>query len=277
MKKIMQLLAVALGLNSCTYDPYHTSVGASYSTGYGHGGRAFSTTTFVATGDPRWGYDPYCHSYFDYRRRAYYDPFLNGYYPVGYRPQVIHGRSHPHGWRPGSGYCRPPGKVRNVTIKNHHNRESAYRHSGHTHRGRPQGRHDAHQGDEGDRRSSRTHATPRIKDSQQQRSRIEMERNLASQGRYPRNSTGRYPVGYNTPVTGRQQEISGRGRTRATPPFNTNAQRQVRQLAPPDQARSPRERTRASRTNSNLGTRAQPAKSRNKGGYQRGGPQPDKE
>jgi hypothetical protein len=131
MKKNLRLITLAtagalisLGFVSCAYDPYYSSsVGASYSSGYGGG----STSVFVSTGDPRWGYDPVSYSYYDYHRRCYYDPYLYGYYPVGYRPPVVYGVPHPYGWRPGSGICRPPSRVTNVTISNYRNRESAYR------------------------------------------------------------------------------------------------------------------------------------------------------
>ena len=122
----------SLALSSCYYDPNYTStsVGASYSSGYGqgygYGGSGFSTSVFVSTGDPQWGYDPYCYSYYDYRRRAYYDPYLNGYYPVGYRPPVVYGVPHPYGWRRGSGYIRPPVYVKNVRISNYQNRAQRY-------------------------------------------------------------------------------------------------------------------------------------------------------
>ena len=131
--------AAALAFTSCAYDPYYTSVGGSYSSGYGagygygdgygYGNSNFSTSLFVSTGNPQWGYDPYCYSYYDYRRRCYYDPYLYGYYPVGYRPPIIIGCPHPYGWRPGHGYCPPPHHVRNVTVVNYRNRESAYRNS----------------------------------------------------------------------------------------------------------------------------------------------------
>ncbi len=145
MKKNLRLLAgaalgaaVSLGFTSCYYDPAYgsTSVGASYSTGgnynngygdgYGYGGSGFSTSVFVSTGNPQWGYDPHCHSYYDYRRRCYYDPYLNGYYPLGYRPAVVYGVPHPHGWRSGGGYIRPPVYVQNVTVRNYQNRAVAY-------------------------------------------------------------------------------------------------------------------------------------------------------
>jgi hypothetical protein len=127
--------AVALGFTSCAYDPYYASpaVGATYSTGYGngygYGGSAFSTSVFIGTGDPSWGYDPYCYSYYDYRSRRYYDPYSYGYYPVGYRPPVVYGVPHPYGWRPGGGYIRPPGRVSNVTLSNYQDREYRYRNS----------------------------------------------------------------------------------------------------------------------------------------------------
>lgn len=127
--------ALALISASCAYDPYYApnSVSGSYSTGYGpgygFGGSSFSTSVFVGTGNSRWGYDPYCRSYYDYGRRSYYDPYLNGYYPIGYRPPVVFGVPHPHGWSAGSGYCPPPSRVTSVTIRNYSDRESAYRRS----------------------------------------------------------------------------------------------------------------------------------------------------
>jgi hypothetical protein len=143
--------AAALAFTSCVYDPYYASGGYGngygngygsgygggygggngygYGDGYGYGGSNFSTSLFVSTGDPRWGYDPYCYSYYDYHRRCYYDPYLYGYYPIGYRPPIIIGAPHPHGWRHGHGYCPPPRNVRNVTVVNYRNREHAYRNS----------------------------------------------------------------------------------------------------------------------------------------------------
>ncbi len=128
---------VALGFTSCVYDPYYqSSAGASYSTGgggygdgYGYGGSSFSTSLFVGTGNPQWGYDPGCHSYYDYRRRSYYDPYLNGYYPVGYRPQVVYGAPHPYGWSSGRDYIRPPEHVSGGYVSNYRDRESSYRNS----------------------------------------------------------------------------------------------------------------------------------------------------
>jgi hypothetical protein len=121
--------AISLTFSSCTYDPYYSSAGGYYGDGYGYGGSSFSTSFFVTTGDPRWGYDPYTYCYYDYRTRRYYDPYLYGYYPVGYRPYAVYGVPHPHGWRPGHGYCPPPRTIRNITVVNYRDRESAYRNS----------------------------------------------------------------------------------------------------------------------------------------------------
>ncbi|MCB1131903.1 MAG: hypothetical protein KDN05_12290, partial [Verrucomicrobiae bacterium] len=95
-RSVLALVAAAVSAasTSCYYDPSYysgsasvpTSYGSGYGYGYGYGGSNFSTSFFVSTGDPGWGYDPYCYSYYDYRRRCYYDPYLHGYYPVGYRP-----------------------------------------------------------------------------------------------------------------------------------------------------------------------------------------------
>ena len=132
--------AIALALGSCAYDPNYMAGGAysasyeggqeggyGYGEGYGYGGSGFSTSVFVSTGDPRWGYDPYCYCYYDYHRRCYYDPYLYGYYPVGYRPMIVLGVPHPHGYS--RSYCPPPTRVMNITLSNYHNRESAYRSS----------------------------------------------------------------------------------------------------------------------------------------------------
>lgn len=118
-------------LSSCAYDPYvygpaspHTSV--SSSVGYSSGGHV-SSSLLIRTSSSRWGYDPHCHSYYDYTTRCYYDPWLHGYYPRGYRPPVIFGAPHPHGWRPGMAHCPPPGHVRNHRIVNYHQRQQHYR------------------------------------------------------------------------------------------------------------------------------------------------------
>ena len=115
-------ITAGLLISSCAYDPY-------YSDGYGYSGGSYSSGVFISTGDSRWGYDPYCHSYYDYHRRAYYDPYLYSYYPVGYRPPIVYGVPHPHGWRPGRGYCPPPSRVRNSTLSNYRDRASLYRRS----------------------------------------------------------------------------------------------------------------------------------------------------
>jgi hypothetical protein len=133
MKKSLLCLAgamAALAFSSCAYDPYYgTSYSVGYGEGYGYGGSSFSTSVFVSTGNPRWGYDPDCHSYYDNYRHCYYDPYLYGYYPVGYRPVVVYGAPHPYGWRPGRSYISPPSRVTNITINNYRDRESAYRSS----------------------------------------------------------------------------------------------------------------------------------------------------
>jgi hypothetical protein len=128
-------VVVALAFNSCAYDPYYasgsSSYGGSYSSGYGggggYGGSSVSTSLFISTGDPRWGYDPYSHSYYDYRRSCYYDPYRGGYYASGYRPSP-YGRSHPSGYS--SRYCPPPSRVRNVTISGDSERQVRGRSTG---------------------------------------------------------------------------------------------------------------------------------------------------
>ncbi len=156
MKKTFLLWAAAViaagTITSCAYDPYYAGgyynpgyagtgygygstdygyggTGYGYGVGYGYGGPGFSTSFFVSTGDPRWGYDPYCYSYYDYYRRCYYDPYLYGYYPMGYRPYSVVGCPHPYGWRPGHGRCQPPHLVRNTALRNYQNRAGAYRNS----------------------------------------------------------------------------------------------------------------------------------------------------
>ncbi len=115
-------------VSSCAYDGYST--GASYSSGfgdgYGYGNSSFSTSVFVGTGNPRWGYDPYAGAYFDYTRRAYYDPYLYGYYPVGYRPRYVIGAPHPRGWRRGNQFCPPPQRIRNYRLRNFRDRGERY-------------------------------------------------------------------------------------------------------------------------------------------------------
>lgn len=120
-------------LVSCA-DPYYSSgVGSTtvytggYGDGYGYGSSAFTTSFFISTGNPTWGYDPYCHSYYNYQRQCYYDPYLHGYYPRGYRPVRVIGAPHPHGWRPGRNSIAPPTRITNVTINNYNNRGELYR------------------------------------------------------------------------------------------------------------------------------------------------------
>lgn len=123
--------------SSCAYDPYYSGgsysgnygggYGGNYGDGYGYGNSSFSTSVFVGTGNPRWGYDPYAGAYYDYTRRSYYDPYLYGYYPVGYRPQYVHGSPHPRGWTRGSGYCPPPSRIRDYDLTNYRNRGERYR------------------------------------------------------------------------------------------------------------------------------------------------------
>ncbi len=143
MKKLFRLwttvalgVAAAVAVSSCAYDPYYSSAGGYYDSGYGYGhgygGSSFSTSLFVSTGNPRWGYDPYCNSYYDYTRRAYYDPYLHGYYPVGYRPQVVVGVPHPHGWRRGQSRIAPPSRIRDNRLTNYNNRYQSYRNSNHS-------------------------------------------------------------------------------------------------------------------------------------------------
>ena len=119
----------ALAVSSCAYDPYYSqaSYSGGYGSGYGYGGSNFSTSFFVSTGNPRWAYDPYAGCYFDHTRRAYYDPYLYGYYPVGYRPRYVVGAPHPHGWSRGGSYCPPPSRIRNHTIVNYSSRAQSYR------------------------------------------------------------------------------------------------------------------------------------------------------
>lgn len=136
----------AVAVSSCAYDPHYSGAsyssggyyssgygggyggdGYGYGSGYGYGGRGFTTTYFVSTGSPRWGYDPYARCYYDYSRRCYYDPYLYGYYPVGYRPRYVHGAPHPHGWSSGHSYIAPPSRIHDRKIDNYHNRTERYR------------------------------------------------------------------------------------------------------------------------------------------------------
>jgi hypothetical protein len=118
-----------IAVSSCAYDPYYSgaSYSGSYGHGYGYGSSGFSTSIFVSTGNPRWGYDPYAGCYYDYTRRAYYDPYLYGYYPIGYRPRYVYGAPHPGGWTRGRTYCPPPSTVHSHTLTNYGNRAESYR------------------------------------------------------------------------------------------------------------------------------------------------------
>ena len=118
-----------LAVSSCFYDPHYSgsSYSSRYGNGYGYGGRSFTTTYFVHTNSPRWGYDPYARCYYDYSRRCYYDPYLKGYYPVGYRPRCVQAAPHPHGWRSGSRSIIAPSQIRDRKIDNYQNREDCYR------------------------------------------------------------------------------------------------------------------------------------------------------
>ncbi len=124
----------ALAFSSCAYDPYYSGgssyASGSYGSGYGYGNSGFSTSFFVSTGNPRWGYDPYAGAYYDYTRRCYYDPYLSGYYPVGYRPRYVYGSPHPHGWRSGRSYIAPPSRIRSYNLTNYRDRTSRYQNLG---------------------------------------------------------------------------------------------------------------------------------------------------
>lgn len=250
MKNLLRLwmsatagIVAALVSNSCAYDPNYvsTSVGGSYSSGYGpgygYGGDSFSTSVFVSTGNPQWGYDPGCYSYYDYNRRAYYDPYLNGYYPIGYRPPVVYGISHPYGWRPGLAYCRPPSRVTNVTITNYGGRETAYRRAGYITReqtyvrGAAPGYYDG--GGYQNRRNYQQPINPYPSPGQ-----------VARTGSYREVNTqqgARYPSRYNTPVDSRQTEFA-RGNPavqnylRKGQQTQQPAQKQLQSLAPPDRS-----------------------------------------
>lgn len=242
--KLRSLLGAATGLiaafafSSCAYDPYYasTSVGGSYSSGYGggYGGGASSTSLFVSTGNPQWGYDPGCYSYYDYNRRCYYDPYIDGYYPVGYRPPIVYGVSHPYGWRPGNTYCRPPAHVSNVTITNYRNREATYRSRGYSSgvqarsqpysAGRVYGKHPATSASSSNQYQSNSN---NYRPSATQSSRPPQGRTSSAQ------PSTRYPSRYNSPVSASQQRDP-----RYTQKANQTAQRQVRQIAPPDNSRS---------------------------------------
>lgn len=110
----------AFAVSSCAYDPYHS--GGGYSTASG--------SAFISTGNSQWGYDPTYRAYYNYNRKAYYDPYLNGYYPTGYRPQRVYGAPHPHGYNGSGKYIAPPRNVRNYNLKNYQDRNGRYKNLG---------------------------------------------------------------------------------------------------------------------------------------------------
>lgn len=267
MKKNLRYLAgvavgavVSLGFSSCAYDPYYASsgggsYGGGYSSGYGdsygYGGSSFSSSVFISTGDPQWGYDPNCYSYYDYRRRCYYDPYLNGYYPVGYRPPIVYGVPHPYGWRPGSGHCRPPSHVSNITITNYRDRESSYRNSSYG------WARQVRQGSSGGGRTSDQHSSSSGYDRQNSYSRPESRSSTqggswSNPGRESSRpysqptgrtessdrSSSRYSSRYNTPVTDYQPSSYQRSSRQVVEP---RPQREIRQIAEPDVQRSSRQ------------------------------------
>ncbi|PAZ05394.1 MAG: hypothetical protein CAK88_07690 [Verrucomicrobiia bacterium AMD-G2] len=124
MKKLLILAASVstLVLSSCYIDPYYGgSVGYS---SYGSSG-SYSSSVFISTGDSRWAYDPYRYCYYDRVRGSYYDPYLYGYYPVGYLPTPILGCPHPGGWS-GHGYCPPPSRITVRNLSRYDDRLSNY-------------------------------------------------------------------------------------------------------------------------------------------------------
>lgn len=253
-KKFRSLVGVAAGavvalvFSSCAYDPYYSSasVGGTYSTGgYSQGGSGVSTSVFIGTGDPHWGYDPYSYSYYDYRSRRYYDPYLYGYYPVGYRPPIVYGAPHPYGWRPGGGYIRPPGRVTNVIIPNYQNRESRYRNSNYGWakqvRSEPQGgRRESSRPSQGaynnrnDGNSQTTYSRPNTgsrpsttysRDGQSRYQGGQAVRGSNRNDTRTQNNNGRLPSRYNTPVASPQQQAR-QGQRTAQPSRNQRPQAQ---------------------------------------------------
>ena len=200
---IAAVVITATALTSCYYDPYYTSVGTTYGGSYSsgssyHGGSSgYSSSVFISTGSREWGYDPYTYSYYNYHRRAYYDPYLNGFYPVGFRPPVFAGCVHPHGWRPGASYCPPPRRVSNITIVNYRNRESAYRRGGYIHHGHQYHQHRGNRYSRGYDQDYRSR--PHTRDYRQQR------RTGSSAFNTPVNHTAQQSLESSNPV---QTEVS---------------------------------------------------------------------
>lgn len=120
----------AAPLVSCYYDPYGYNPNG-YPVGPALGVGAVTGSVFVATASSDWGYDPYRYCYYNYGRRAYYDPWLGGYYPVGYYPPAVVGCPHPYGWRPGHGVCPPPRGVNDRWIDRYNDRLASIQASNH--------------------------------------------------------------------------------------------------------------------------------------------------
>ena len=131
--------SAALMVSSCAYDPFaYNATGsatASFPVSYGSSDGYYDdynnydvavpatiALTLVATGSQYWGYDPYRHSYYDYRQSCYYDPWLNCYYPHDYRPRPVCGVPHPYGWHPGHGVCPYPRHPHHRWVNNHYDR-----------------------------------------------------------------------------------------------------------------------------------------------------------
>lgn len=120
-------------LSSCIYEPYGCGPSTSISSSVRHHNSGHvSSSIFIRTSSSRWGYDPHCRSYYDHTRQCYYDPWLRGYYPRGYRPPVIIGIPHPYGWKQGQRTCPPPVHIRTHTIRDHRCRYEHYRRLNHS-------------------------------------------------------------------------------------------------------------------------------------------------
>ncbi len=119
---LLALVAAALSLSACYYDPY--------SSGWSGGGYYSGGTSFVYTSSSYWVYDPWVRCYYDRRRHCYYDPWLNGYYPRGYCPRPVRGVPHPYGWN-GRGKCPPPRGINSRYLDNRRERVAQLRRSNH--------------------------------------------------------------------------------------------------------------------------------------------------
>ncbi len=215
----------ALAVSSCAYDPYFsgTSYSVGFGQGFGYGGSNFSTSYFVTTGDPRWAYDPYAACYYDFNRRAYYDPHIYGYYPIGYRPRYVVGAPHPFGWSRSSNFCPPPSRIRNYTIDNYTDRAQCYRSLGRdwsrnvsvsapTYQSRP-----GYAGRENQDRGfyqSRGSGFPQSQNSFSSRGGDDLGRNLSSNrnpssGGFSRGNTGQINSQPTSPMNGRDYRRNG--------------------------------------------------------------------